>query len=192
MQLDTGAAVSVLPEALHDQQFCQWPLCSTKIKLKAYSGVGIRVYGKVHLLVVYEQQELVLPLIVVDGDGPPLLGRNWLNGTVFFMSAELTLSEVLERHKNVFDNGLGTIKGLKAGIKLQDGAKPVFCKARPVPYALRHNVEEEMDRLESLGVIKKVERSDCVNCVVTSRFQLTMYFLTTPTQCRTLTLYSRL
>lgn len=36
------------------------------------------VCGEVHLPVVYEQQELVLPLIVVDGDGPPLLGRNWL------------------------------------------------------------------------------------------------------------------
>ncbi len=31
----------------------------------------------IYLPVVYEQQELVLPLIVVDGDGPPLLGRNW-------------------------------------------------------------------------------------------------------------------
>ncbi len=56
---------------------------------------------------------------------------------------------MLNRHKSVFDKGLGTIKGFKADIKLQDGAKPVFCKARPVPYALRQNVEEELDRLES-------------------------------------------
>lgn len=48
-----------------------------KFKFKAYSGVLILVYGEVHLLVVYEQQELP-PLIVVDGDAPPLLVRNWL------------------------------------------------------------------------------------------------------------------
>ena len=75
---------------------------------------------------VYEQQELVLPLIVVDGDGPPLLGRNWLQQlklnwhTIFHMSEADTLSDVLSRHKMVFDKGLGTIKGFKADIKLQD------------------------------------------------------------------------
>ncbi|KAL9978763.1 hypothetical protein ACROYT_G016318 [Oculina patagonica] len=69
----------------------------------------------VHLPVVYEQQELVLPLIVVDGDGPPLLGRNWLEqlklnwSSIFHVSKADTLSDVLNRHKNVFDKGLGTI-----------------------------------------------------------------------------------
>ena len=57
MQLDTGATVSIL----YDQQFNQWPLRGTKIKLKAYNGVRIPVYGEVHLPVVYEQQELILP-----------------------------------------------------------------------------------------------------------------------------------
>ena len=80
---------------------------------------------------VYEQQELVLPLIVVDGDGPPLLGRNWLQqlklnwSNIFHVNKADTLSDVLNRHKNVFDKRLGTIKGFKADIKLQDGAKPL-------------------------------------------------------------------
>ena len=90
MQLDTGATVSILPKVLYDQLFNQWPLHGTKIKLKAYNGIQIPVYGEVYLPVVYEQQELVLPLIVVDGDGPPLLGRNWLEqlkliGIISFM-----------------------------------------------------------------------------------------------------------
>ena len=101
MQLDTGATVSILPKVLYDQQFNQWPIHGTKIKLKAYNGVRIPVYGEVHLPVVYEQQELVLPLIVVDGDGPPLLGRNWLEQlklnwrNIFRMSKADTLSDVL-------------------------------------------------------------------------------------------------
>ena len=172
MQLDTGATVSILPKVLYDQQFNQWPLRGTKIKLKAYNGVRIPVYGEVHLPVVYEQQELVLPLIVVDGDGSPLLGRNWLEQlklnwrNIFHVSKVDTLSDVLGRHKMVFDKGLGTIKGFTADIKLQEGAKPIFCKARPVPYALRQKVEEELDRLEKLGVVKKVERSDWASPIV--------------------------
>ena len=82
MQLGTGArTVSILPKVLYDQQFNQWSLRGTEIKSKAYNGVRIPVYGEVHLPVVYEQQELVLPLIVVDGDGPSLLGRNSIGAT---------------------------------------------------------------------------------------------------------------
>ena len=61
MQLDTGATVSILPKVLYDQQFNQWSLRGTKIKLKAYNGVRIPIYGEVHLPVVYEQQERALP-----------------------------------------------------------------------------------------------------------------------------------
>ncbi|KAL9967179.1 hypothetical protein ACROYT_G025356 [Oculina patagonica] len=48
MQLDTGATVSILPKALYDQQFNQWPLRSTKIKLKAYNGVRIPIHMFTH------------------------------------------------------------------------------------------------------------------------------------------------
>jgi len=122
--------------------------------------------------VVYKQQELLLPLIVVDGDSPPLLGRNWLEQlklnwhNIFHVSKADTLSDVLSHHRMVFDKGLGTIKGFKADTKLQDGAKPIFCKARPVPYALHQKAEEELEFLEKLGVVKKVERSDWASPIV--------------------------
>ena len=172
MQLDTGATMSILPKTLYDQQFNQWPLRSAKVKLKAYNGVQIPVYGEAWLPVVYDQQKRVLPLIVVDGDGPPLLGWNWLKElqliwqNIFLVSKTETLSDILKRHDKVFNKGLGTIKGFKKDIKLQDDAKSVFCKARPVPYALHQKVEEALDRLESQGVVKRVEWSDWASPIV--------------------------
>ena len=150
----------------------KWPLQSTKVKLKVYNGVQIPVYGEVWLPVVYHQQKGVLPLIVVDGDGPPLLGRNWLKEVelnwhnIFLVCKTDTLSDIFRLHDKVFNKGLGTIKGFKADIKLQDGAKPGFCKARPVPNALRQKIEEELDLLESQGVVNKVERSDWASPIV--------------------------
>ena len=172
MQLDTGATASILPKTLYYQQFNQWPLPSTKVKLKAYNGVQIPVYGEVWLPVVYDQQKRVLPLIVVDGDGPPLLGRNWLKElqlnwhNIFLVSKTETLSDILKRHDKVFNKRLGATKGFKADIKLQDDAKSLFCKARPVPYPLRQKVEEELNHLESQGVVKKVEWSDWASLIV--------------------------
>ena len=107
LQLDTGATVSILPKVLYDQQFNQWPSRGTNVKLKAYNGVRIPVYGQVHLPVVYEQQELALPLIFVDRDAPPLIGRNWLNQlklnwrNIFHVSKVGTLSDVLGRQNGI-------------------------------------------------------------------------------------------
>ena len=121
---------------------------------------------------VYDQQKRVLTLIVVDVDGPPLLGRNWLKElqlnwqNISLVSKTEMLSDILKRHDKVFNKGLGTTKGFKADIKLQDDVKSVSCKARPVPYTLCQKVEEELDRLESQGVVKKVERSDWASPIV--------------------------
>ena len=45
----------------------------------------------------------------------------------FYVNRTDTLSVILNRHKNVFDKGLGTIEGFVADVQLQDYAKPVFC-----------------------------------------------------------------
>ena len=40
--------------------------------------------------------------------------------------------------------------------------KPVFQKARPVPYALRPAVEKELKKMEDEGIIEPVEVSNWV------------------------------
>ena len=40
----------------------------------------IDVLGKINVPVEYDGQSEILPLIVVGGDKPALLGRNWLSG----------------------------------------------------------------------------------------------------------------
>ena len=43
---------------------------------------------------------------------------------------------------------------------MKPNAQPKFCKARPVPYSLQEAVESEYHRLESEGVVEKVEFSE--------------------------------
>ena len=44
------------------------------------------------------------------------------------------------------------MKGFRADAQLQDGAKPIFYNARKAPYSLCQKMEDQLDRLEKLGV----------------------------------------
>ena len=77
--MDTGTTVSLVSKAFYKERFPHVPLENTHIELKAYAGHKIPVGGQIIVSVSYQEQSGVCPLVVVDSDGPPLLGRNWLN-----------------------------------------------------------------------------------------------------------------
>ena len=54
----------------------------------------------------------------------------------------------------------------KVKLHVHSGASPKFCKARVVPYALRESIENELERLEHLKVIEKVNHSEWAAPVV--------------------------
>ena len=102
--------------------------------------------------------------MVVEGDGPSLLGRDWL-GKLRLDWSELhqiqstapgLLKELLDRYSEVFKDELGTIQGTTAKIQVDPTVQPRFCKARSVPYALRAKVDTELVCLEREGIIEKV------------------------------------
>lgn len=66
----------------------------------------------------------------------------------------------------VFQSGIGTLKHIKGKITLNENAVPKFHKARPVPYAIRQKVENELDRLEAEGILSKVDWSPWATPVV--------------------------
>ena len=47
----------------------------------------------------------------------------------------------------MLQDGLGPFKGHKARIEVEPDAKPRYCKARTVPFALRQKVKAEIERL---------------------------------------------
>ena len=59
----------------------------------------------------------------------------------------------------MFKNELGTVKGTTAKFHVDPKVKPRFFKARSVPSALRPQVEAELDKLETTGIIQTVQFS---------------------------------
>ena len=70
------------------------------------------------------------------------------------------LSGILEKHKELFKDELGTIRGTKAKLHVDTNAQPKFFRPRTVPYALRSRVEHTLTQLEEQGVIEPVEFAD--------------------------------
>uniref|UniRef100_A0A914HNL6 RNA-directed DNA polymerase n=1 Tax=Globodera rostochiensis TaxID=31243 RepID=A0A914HNL6_GLORO len=72
-------------------------------------------------------------------------------------------TELAEQMKNsfpsVFQSGLGHCTKTKATLHLKSQAKPVFCRARPVPHGVLDVVDKELDRLLEIGAIKPVDFS---------------------------------
>ena len=90
--------------------------------------------------------------MVVKSPGPNLLGRDWLqviklnwNSIFNIQEGNPQLQKILDAHKDVFGEGLGTLKGTEAKIYVDPSAPPKFMKARPLPYALKAKVEKELD-----------------------------------------------
>ena len=78
MEVDTGAAVSVISEATRTKLFPHLKLHKSKVVLKTYKDEPIQVKGQLNVHVSYKGQTSPLKLAVVNGAGPNLFGRNWL------------------------------------------------------------------------------------------------------------------
>ncbi|CAG2192232.1 unnamed protein product [Mytilus edulis] len=133
-------------------------------------GEQIPVIGLAIVNVNYKKESAKLPLLIVKRKGPNLLGRDWLNklqldwkdifSVVGSDNQSSDLNVILEANKEVFKDELGTVKGMKAKIYVDESAVPKYFKARPLPYALKDKVEMELERLEKEGQIQQVEFSD--------------------------------
>ena len=71
-----------------------------------------------------------------------------------------SLQPVLDKHKEVFNNELGTVRDAAAKFQIDHEAAPKFCKPQPVSYAVRNLVEKELERLQLQGIIGPVKFSD--------------------------------
>ena len=149
-----------------------WPgdsapvLQPSSAKLKMYTREEIGVIGSITVTAQGIGEEARLPLLVVEGTGPSLLGRDWLSRLcldwkkILAVRTHQSLDSILEAHEAVFKPELGPLRGMKTKLHVKAEAQPLFFKARTVPFALRQKVEQELERQEQEGVVEPVKFSD--------------------------------
>lgn len=166
MEVDTGAAVSVISEDTFNTIFKDNPQ-PTNITLHSYLGEEIPVIGTVAVKVQYESQIVAnLPLVITKGQGSTLFGRNWLQQiqlnwpSIHSIHSNDQVEMIAKKYPKLFSSHLGTIQGVEAKIHVPENSQPRFFKPRHISYALKDKVEQELFRLQHEGVIAPVQFSD--------------------------------
>ena len=174
MEVDTGVDISIISEKTRKSLFPTLRLHPSQLILKTYTGETVHIVGHLHVKVQYGNQVVKLVLVVVAGDGPSLLGRNWLKylqldwkqlGRLHSSKMRL-LHSVLDQHPTLFQEGLGTVCPHQATLYVKPDATPRFIKPRPVPFATKGMVGHELDRLEEEGILERVTHSDWATPIV--------------------------
>ena len=103
MEIDTGAAVSIISEPTQRNLFPIATLQPARIKLRTYTGEPMPVLGE---------------MIVVEGNGPSLFGRNWLQhicldwkslGVETVQEVPSPIEFMLRKYEDVFQEELATM-----------------------------------------------------------------------------------
>ena len=169
MEIDTGAAVSIISKATYQKVFSEVPVNTVPLRLRTYTGEHIPVVVEMITQVQYGSQAKELGLIVVQGEGPSLFGRNWLEhfqldwktiGLATLETSQARVDVLLKKYNDVFAEGLGTMKHFQATLRVRPGTTPVFHRPRPIPFAVKDAVDKELERLQQAGIVEKVTHSD--------------------------------
>ena len=176
MELDTGAEITTLPLHVYEKLFQSSQLCPTDKRLSQYDGSPLKILGEMPVTVGYKGQVMEDSVLVVDvGSRYPLLGRDWMFkvrfdwNEIFYGQTEkgnarsvheVSLSAFQNKYQELFSEGLGEVRGMSAQVDLEPGTQPRFFKCRPVPFALRDQVNKELERQIKEGELVPVEKSE--------------------------------
>ena len=168
MEVDTGAAVSLISERTYEKLFPGEEPKPSAIVLKTYTDEHMTVAGELSVQVRYREQCVPLSLVVVAGNRPSLFGSNWLEHlqldwrTIRTVTCSETATTSLKKatHENVFKDELGTVHSHQAKLHVRPDTIPKFCEARSIPFTIWEAIELELDHLEATGIIQKVTHSD--------------------------------
>ena len=71
--------------------------------------------------------------------------------------SEKLLKDLKESFPDVFSGGLGRCNKMAVKLELKNDSQPVFKKKRNVPFASLTHIDKELQRLEQIGVISKLQ-----------------------------------
>lgn len=163
-KLDTGSDINVLSKYNFEKLgFSLSELTHDNVRAKSFCGNYLSIIGSIVIKVVHKKNEYKLRFIISNQVGcQSILGKHALEelGLV-----QRIFSINLDNYADLF-KGLGKLPGFYK-IPLQSNANPCICPVRKIPVGVRDQLQTELNRMEALGVIRKVSHpTSWVNGIV--------------------------
>uniref|UniRef100_A0A8C6NU34 Gypsy retrotransposon integrase-like protein 1 n=1 Tax=Nothobranchius furzeri TaxID=105023 RepID=A0A8C6NU34_NOTFU len=172
-KLDTGASVTAVPASMYSEVRDGSLLAPSK-KIKGPDNCPLKVLGVMRAHIKSEKTETRQDVYVVSNLVMPLMGLPAiikLNLIKQVASVQQEKQEKCHQYKTMFPKvftGLGKLEGAYK-IKLKEGVVPYALSApRRVPLPMKEQVKQELDRMEAMGVIRRIEEPNawCAGMVV--------------------------
>lgn len=173
-EVDSGAACSIISEQTYRETWARnSPALPQDVpRLRTCTGEGLRAVGSTQVRVRFMSKDCILPLVVMEGSGRNLLGRDWFKALhvrvsgIHHVREAVVLDTLSKIYDEVFAENIDEHRGAAVSLELKEDATLCFLKARPVPFVLKNAVEEETDKLVSQRVLEPTQHSHWATPVV--------------------------
>ncbi|XP_035900492.1 uncharacterized protein K02A2.6-like [Anopheles stephensi] len=178
LQLDTGADITIISRGTW-RQIGSPKLDSATVSAKTANGETLKLLGEWKgIMEVNGRRKQVLVRVVEEDlllfgtDSMDVFGL-WKQPLDAFCNIISSTKDagaaVLEQFPALFSSELGRCDKVKVSLQLKDNVNPVFRPKRPVAYAMQTMVEDELGRLERLGIITPTDSSEWAAPIVVVR-----------------------
>lgn len=172
-KIDTGAQVNILNYEIVKQLGLN--IRKSIVNLRNFDGSLINVEGITQCKLKYNSKQYDKEFYIVKFKTPCILGYQsavdmGLIKIVNQIESETSYDtkNIMKMYKDLFQ-GLGVIDYVYK-IKLSDNCVPIAERPRRIPFVLQSKVKNELDKMEKMGVIRKVtEPTEWVNSMVITK-----------------------
>lgn len=174
-EIDSGAAVTIVSKQFAKSCCSGLRMERSDLQLITYCKTSIPVIGFVRVRVQYNNITKTLNMYITNIDREPLMGREWIRQFNVQLAETLDIESVnisqeiknmLQDYTKSLDSSYTKIKKIQARLAIRDDTRPIFCRARKVPFKLMPLVEKEIEKLVDRGILIKTNTSAWATPVV--------------------------
>lgn len=158
MMIDTGCSVNIVNSAVWELLQDRVKLQPTTHKLYAYgSSTALEVLGTFTAPMVANGIQIQAEFRVKEGTDVPLLSYESAKAlrVIHVQVCAVGTTSVLDKYTDCFE-GLGKLKNYKLKLHIDETVKPIAQPVRRVPFPVRKQIDNEIEKLLELDIIEKV------------------------------------
>lgn len=180
LQLDSGADISII--SIENWKKLGEPTLAKCRNPESASGGQIPMRGSFTCHMALGQSEEFGTCYVTERPNINLLGNDWIEALGLYNAPLASVfqikmgpdesalkKEAEKKFPTLFSSGLGLCTKAKVSLTLKQDAKPVFRKARNVPFGAEKEIDEEINRQIELGVFTPIAFSEFAAPIVVVR-----------------------